>query len=131
MKHPSSKTAFFLYCLLIALIILLADLDKLPGSLFMKIPHYDWLAHFLLYGFFYRLLDSALKEREILLFKRPGSPALCISSAFIILEEISQLFLSSRTFSLMDLFMGFLGIGVFMKFRVSVPSETKILSDQG
>jgi glycopeptide antibiotics resistance protein len=114
------------------IIIILADLDKLPLHLLMRIPHYDWAAHAVLYGLFYGLLDSFLnliptgtfrfKSREI-------SFALLITSSLIIAEEFSQIFFASRTFSIMDIFMGFLGIYLFKRIwgkRNKIPKYTPV-----
>lgn len=107
------KIIFWLYCLLILNIIILADLNLLPLHLIRPIPHYDWAAHFLLYGLFYWLLSRMLMGKRTVLFRRPVEWAWLITLSLITTEEISQLFFPSRTFSLMDLFMGVLGMYLF------------------
>lgn len=115
MKH---KIAFWLYSFAIALIIILADLDLLPLHLLRPIPRYDWAAHLILYGLFYRLLSKLLNGRCLSIKSRSIEMALAATVILITAEETSQLLFSSRTFSLMDLLMGFLGIFLF---RIPLP----------
>jgi len=112
-----NKILLAVYCLCIVLIIILADLALLPLGLISRIPHYDWMAHLLLYGGLYSLLYRQTEKRIPLLFRCSLSPAFAITSAVIVLEEISQLFFESRTFSLADISMGFLGIGITTAVR--------------
>ncbi|MCP4180855.1 MAG: hypothetical protein GY756_24095 [bacterium] len=113
MKNLNKKKRVIIlivYCIFIASIIVLADLGKLPLKLLWRIPHYDWIAHFLLYAIFYIILDVAVMGKRISIFRRSISLAFLLISLLIIGEEISQLLFSSRTFSLIDLLMGLLGI---------------------
>lgn len=110
MKH---KIAFWSYCLFILAIVLMADLDLLPLHLLMPIPHYDWAAHFILYGLFYRLLSAMLVGRQFVVRGKSIEAAWLITICFVVLEEVSQILFSSRTFSLMDLAMGILGMYLF------------------
>jgi len=100
----------FPYCLLIIFTIVLADLGRLPLHLLYRIPHYDKAAHLVVYGLLYGLLDSVLKKRAISVLNRSFSVAFIITAALITAEEFSQLLIPSRTFSLADLLMGFIGI---------------------
>lgn len=108
-----NKIIFWLYCSAIIVIIILADLDLLPLHLLMPVPHYDWVAHLVLYGLFYHLLSRLLKNRRINLLGLSAERALVITVLFVTLEELSQILFSSRTFSIMDLLMGLLGIFIF------------------
>jgi len=112
-----NKILLAVYCLCILLIIILADLARLPLGLLSRIPRYDWMAHMLLYGGLYSLLYRQTEKRIPLLFRFSLSPAFAITSAVIVLEEISQLFFESRTFSLADICMGFLGICIAASVR--------------
>ncbi len=125
-SNQKNRAVFFsLYFIFILTIIILADLDKLPLHLLMKFPHYDWIAHFILYGFFYSLLNSLLMYKKVNLFGRRVSISFIISSFLITAEEFSQILFTSRTFSLMDLAMGFLGI-FFWKFLKERKRRKKI-----
>ncbi len=119
MKHGViMKKAFIFipYCFLIVLVIILADIGRLPLFLLSGIPHYDWLAHAVLYGFFYILLDYFLYKKEVYIMKKNISLSFLLTSILIIAEEFSQILFPSRTFSFMDLLMGFTGILLFRRF---------------
>ena len=78
------------------------------------IPHGDKVAHFLLMGTLSFLVNLALHGRTIHL--HPSRPMLLGTLAvtlIVLLEELSQIFLPSRTFSLADLTADFLGIFLF------------------
>lgn len=120
------KTYLIVYTSLILIIVILADMDRLPLHLLMKIPHYDWVAHFVLYGLFYKLLYEALNDRRLIIRRWSIELSFLIASVFIILEEFSQIFFPSRTFSLMDLLMGFLGIYLFRLFIKKLSGEPDI-----
>jgi len=107
-----NKVLLIVYCLCIILIIILADLAKLPLGALSGIPHYDWMAHLLLYGGLYILLCRQAEKQILAIFRFRISLAFVITSSIIVAEEVSQLFLESRTFSMMDISMGFLGIGI-------------------
>lgn len=107
------KLCFALYLVVIVLIVILADIGKLPLYLVMRIPHYDWIAHMFLYGLLYRLLENILCGKRISLFRWSIEKSFIITVLFITIEEFSQLMFPTRTFSLMDLFMGVLGIYLF------------------
>lgn len=113
------KLYFSLYCLLICLVIILADMDRLPLDMLSLIPHYDWIAHMILYGMFCGLLNSFLGGRKYYLFQWDIPTAFLLTVLFLTMEEVSQIFLVSRTFSFMDLFMGFLGAFLFALTRSS------------
>ncbi len=55
---------FFPYCFLISIIIILADMDKLPLNILIIIPHYDWAAHFVLYGLSIDFLIISCRKKE-------------------------------------------------------------------
>jgi len=70
------------------------------------------MAHLLLYGGLYILLCRQAEKQILAIFRFRISLAFVITSSIIVAEEVSQLFLESRTFSMMDISMGFLGIGI-------------------
>jgi polysaccharide biosynthesis protein VpsQ len=109
------KWIAILFALFIVLTIILADLGKLeiPGFI-NRIPHGDKAGHFILYGILTLLIDLSLfrslpnQSRNLLAVKCGLIFALLIG-----LEEYSQQFFSSRTFSLADLFASYLGVIIF------------------
>lgn len=114
-KYFSKNWAIACCCYFAVLlaIILFADLGMLPVRELSKIPHYDTIGHFFLYGIASYLSYRALRKRAIAIFgyNLPLGPA--IFTIFTIFEEVLQAILPHRTFSLLDLGASFLGIVVF------------------
>ncbi len=96
------------FLLFILSIILLANLGYGPAlwGFINNIPQGDKIGHFILYGLTLLSIESLWK------FKKLGVGAI-LSIFFVIIEELSQIFIVSRTFSLLDLFWSFAGIAVF------------------
>lgn len=109
------KRLAVLFGLFIIGIIVLADLGMLDILGFVnRIPYGDKAGHFILYGILTLLIDLA--------FIRSASPLsrrlLVLRVAFILailigLEEFSQRYFPNRTFSLVDLAFGYLGVMLF------------------
>ena len=95
-------------------LIVLADLDK--KNLIMDIGHAvpwgDKIGHFILFGTLALLLNVALKFKQIKIYKRMFHLGSVIVFSFAVVEEISQLAFSTRTFDLIDVLFDLLGIGI-------------------
>ena len=107
-------TIFFVICAL--LIIILADSGNLPRPIkdLYDFPYGDKVGHFLLMG----LLSFFLNRTALASFSshKPASVILAVSlslALFVSLEELSQQFLPTRTFSLTDLAVNYMGITFF------------------
>ncbi|MGB8982608.1 MAG: VanZ family protein [Anaerolineales bacterium] len=101
-----------LFTLFIILIIALADTGRL-GILAQinRIPHADKAGHFLLYGILILLIDLTLfRARSFPSRQRDAVMSGLILALLIGLEELSQQYFSSRTFSLGDLAASYLGL---------------------
>jgi VanZ family protein len=96
--------------LLMLLIIVLADLGMLPVALFAGIPEYDRIAHALIYGAFYWALRAFLGTKGFHFASWSLTWSSLIAITLILLEEFTQLFFDTRTFDLIDIFCGFLGV---------------------
>ena len=107
-------------------LIVLADADLLPDFInaIYDFPNGDKVGHFILYGllnfFITRAFLSALPTR------RGGWVTLSVGlilALFVALEELSQMFFSARTFSLLDLTASLLGIivGGWVAYKTNVP----------
>lgn len=107
-------------------LIVLADADLLPDFInaIYDFPNGDKVGHFVLYGllnfFITRAFLSSLPTR------RGGWVTLSVGSIlalFVALEELSQMFFSARTFSLLDLTASLLGIivGGWVAYKTNVP----------
>ena len=107
-------------------LIVLADADLLPDFInaIYDFPNGDKVGHFVLYGllnfFITRAFLSSLPTRR-------GSWATLsvglILALFVALEEFSQKYFASRTFSLLDLTASLLGIviGGWVAYKTNVP----------
>ena len=107
-------------------LIVLADADLLPDFInaIYDFPNGDKVGHFVLYGllnfFITRAFLSSLPTR------RGGWVTLSVGlilALFVALEELSQMFFSARTFSLLDLTASLLGIivGGWGAYKTNVP----------
>ena len=104
-----------LFGLFIICIIVLANNGMLSILGFVnQIPYGDKIGHFVLYGILTLLIDLALfrsrpdLSRNLIVLQVAFMLALLIG-----LEEYSQKFISSRTFSLVDLVFGYVGVILF------------------
>lgn len=99
----------------ILFIIYSAD-TKTPNifiSFTRTIPLGDKLGHFFLFGVLTLLLNFAFKLKKITIAKLKIYTGASLVSIFVILEELSQGFLPSRTLSFGDLTADFVGISLF------------------
>ena len=104
-----------LYCSAIALVVYLADHSQTQYVLawVRAIPGADKAGHFLLVGGMSFVLNYSFRARKVAL----GSVMLLLGSAIVFtvmtLEEISQLFIATRSFDPGDLLGDYLGIWFF------------------
>ncbi len=109
-----------LFILFIVVIIIFADQGIVPNPI--KIMYdYAWgdkLGHLILMGTLAFLVNLSCSARRIQLFSRSVLLGSLLVSLAVILEEVSQLFLPSRSFSWLDLSCDFLGI-VFASWLIS------------
>jgi len=112
MNSAAMKYLTGCFILLLLFIGYLANSGTGPDSFaFVKyVPGGDKTAHFMLMGMLSFLVNMSLAGAETKIFSLrvlKGSLTVCI---VVTLEEISQIFLSSRTFSLGDLACDYMGI---------------------
>ena len=87
--------------------------DTLLFAFVRSVPYGDKIGHFFLYGVLTLILNLALNLKAITLNKRKvfiGSVSVII---FIVIEELSQLFIPIRTVDYFDFLAGGTGIAVF------------------
>ena len=119
------KWITILFALCIGLIIVFADLGKLGFlGIVNSIPYGDKAGHFILYGILTLLLDLTIihAHRDInpkLIALRTG----LILALLIGIEEFSQQFIASRTFSVLDLIFSYLGLIFFSWVAVAINRE--------
>lgn len=109
-------------------LIVLADADLLPDFInaIYDFPNGDKVGHFVLYGLLNFFITRAFLSS--LPIRRSGWVALSVGlilALFVALEELSQMFFSARTFSLLDLTASFLGIviGGLVAYKTNVPKD--------
>jgi VanZ family protein len=105
-----------LYVLLVVGIITLANVGGTEQvfAVVRLVPYGDKLGHFVLIGLLALLADLALGRRDVTVgtMKVPLGPA--IVSVLVVLEELSQIALPTRSFDLLDLTADALGIALFV-----------------
>jgi hypothetical protein len=97
---------------LLATILIGADKGALPGFVrsFYAFPGGDKIGHFLLMGALSWLINMSLKARPALILSRNILLGSAIVFVVVTLEEVSQLWFRSRSFSLLDLGFSYAGI---------------------
>lgn len=117
--------AFWFYFAVLITIFALAYLRLIPTEI-AKIPFYDTIGHFILYGMTGYLAHRAL-NRPVFKFINldiPLGPVLI--SLFALVEEALQFFSPYRTFSLLDLASNFCGILLFYWIDLVLPPFKEI-----
>jgi len=114
-----------LFALFILLIIVLADTDRLGIlKLVNTLPLGDKVGHFVLYGMLALLINLTLFRS---LPSRSRTSIAVISGVILALliwiEEFSQQYFSSRTYSLSDLTAGYLGVIFFSWMAVKTKNK--------
>jgi VanZ family protein len=107
-----ARLVTLIYFLFIAWAVIATDRGTLPEPLMIiyKYPGLDKLAHFVLLGLMTYLLNLSLANRRIYLFSRPVLLGSAIMFVLALLDEFSQIFISTRTSTLGDLASSTLGI---------------------
>ena len=96
-------------------IIIQADLGQsiALSKLIRHLPYGDKMGHFLLYGILAFLVNLALKNRKLTIFGHQVLLGSLLVLVFALLEECTQMALSTRDFELWDMFCDLVGIVLF------------------
>jgi len=110
-----AKWALFGFTVFLFSLIWLADTGhgQWLYALARLVPGGDKTGHFVLFGLLSLLLNVVLQSSDLRLGRLVLLKGSLIVSVFAAGEEISQLFFRSRTFDLMDLSAGLVGIWLF------------------
>lgn len=100
--------AFGTYTAFIIIVLIGAYGGVIPTEIAL-VPAYDSIGHFVLYGIWFYLLHESLGRKMVSVMPL----AFLILFPIVALEEFAQVFASTRTFSLVDLFWGFAGMTMF------------------
>jgi len=106
------KVLSVIYIFLVCLVIGAAGLGRIPSELkfYHHIPYGDKVGHFFLIGILSFCISILDDFRSISLFKNKIYRGSVICFVLTSLEEFSQIFVSERTFSVMDLMSNYLGV---------------------
>lgn len=109
------KWITIVFIVLIILIIIVANLGLGPSffPFIYQIPGGDKIGHFFLMGILSFLVNSVLKTRKIRIFSINFLLGILIVMAIVTIEEVSQIFLDYRAFSIIDLVFDYFGIVLF------------------
>ncbi|MEM6785589.1 MAG: VanZ family protein [Bacteroidota bacterium] len=76
------------------------------------LPYGDKLGHLVLFGLLALALNVAFRLRTVALGRVRAYLGTALVSAFVVVEELSQLFIATRTFDLVDLLADTVGIAL-------------------
>jgi len=114
MVSAGIKILTVVYILILAGIIVLAGINGTKYFSFISdIPYGDKIGHFGLMGMLSLMVNLALRARGIRIWKLNYLLGSLIVAAVVLIEEVSQIFISGRTFDTGDLWFDFAGIFVF------------------
>ena len=106
------QLSFFLYCIFIVTMLLVADLGQMPNisALLQGYSGLDKVGHFVLVGILAWLLNSAFRLGQLNLGRLRIFVGTIVVVTVVTLEEVAQLWIHTRRFELIDLLAGYLGI---------------------
>jgi VanZ family protein len=115
-----AKVSAVMFVLLVASIVAAADRGALPNlvSTLYSFPGGDKLGHFLLMGTMSFLINFSLSAPSSSLQLRKVVKATIVIVLLVTLEEISQLWFRTRTFSFGDLSSSYLGVCCGLTFAL-------------
>ncbi len=114
----------FLYILTVGVIIYLANTGRLGpvAEMIRRVPYGDAVMHAVLMGLLAVAVNQLLNGRSLAWGRYSVFLASLLVIVFVIVEEVTQIFIANRTFSLIDLGADFIGIGfagIWMKRHAS------------
>ncbi len=109
------KTLAVIYIFILAGIVVLADVRETQFlfSFIRKLPFGDKLGHFFLMGIFSLTVNLALSAKSVRVWKLNYLLGSLIVLAIVTVEEVSQIFVTGRTFDAGDLLADATGIFIF------------------
>jgi len=104
-----------LFSAFVVFVVVQADRGQFPSFLswYRKIPYGDTFGHFFLIGLLAFLINLSLGNQALRIRGIPFLKGSFVVVIVVVLEELSQIFISSRSFSLSDLGADFVGIYFF------------------
>lgn len=120
MKNKFKYTGPLLFFTLICILIVIVDIKGTEYllSTIPKIPYGDKLGHFFIFGLLGLMVNNSLNSRRIRWLHMNCFLGSMLVFGFAVLEEFSQIFLSNRSFDLLDISADLTGIWLFSKLRI-------------
>jgi VanZ family protein len=116
------KWVTYIFIVLLILIVIAANMGL--GPLFFSfvylLPGGDKAGHFILMGLLSFLINSVMRASRVQVFSFDLLKGSLIVMAIVTIEELSQIFLKYRGFSLFDLFFDYTGIIIFGRFAAFI-----------
>jgi VanZ family protein len=112
-ERGSIKITPLWYTIVIFLVLLVASVLAYLGAfpvIIKKIPYYDSIGHFFLFGILAFSLDNALRKRMVTAAKLSMPLGALVVAFYAVIDEGLQFFSSVRSFDLRDLLFSLLGI---------------------
>jgi VanZ family protein len=108
------------FAIFLVMIILAADFGLMSGVFIFlnRLPYGDTIGHFILLGLLSLLVSLGFPTKYVRLNGLTILKSSLLITAVITLEELSQLFLANRRFSLLDLLANYAGIWLFGELGV-------------
>ena len=110
-----TKIAAIVYFVILGMIVYAANQGTLSRSVsfYRKIPFGDDLGHFFLMGILSFFATIVSGQRRVCIARFRISPGPIVVFVIVLMEELSQMFIPTRTFSFSDLTADILGIVTF------------------
>jgi polysaccharide biosynthesis protein VpsQ len=124
-----------LFSAFVVFVVVQADRGQFPSFLswYLNIPYGDTFGHFFLIGLLAFLVNLSLKNQTLRIRRILFLKGSVMVGNVVVLEELSQIFISSRNFSFSDLGADFAGIYFFGRLARrfgSVNSKPVSLSEE-
>ena len=116
------KWVTYIFIVLLILIVIAANMDLGPSffSFVYLLPGGDKAGHFILMGLLSFLINSVMCASRLQVFSFDLLKGSLIVMAIVTIEELSQIFLQYRGFSIFDLFFDYTGIIIFGRFAAFI-----------
>lgn len=116
------KWVTYIFIVLLILIVIAANMGLGPSffSFVYLLPGGDKAGHFILMGLLSFLINSVMRASRVQVFSFDLLKGSLIVMAIVTIEELSQIFLQYRGFSIFDLFFDYTGIIVFGQFAAFI-----------
>lgn len=123
------KWLTIIFVIILIIIVVAANMGLGPSffAFVYLLPGGDKAGHFILMGFLSFLINSVMRASRIKVFNFDLLKGSLIVLAIVTIEELSQLFLKHRGFSIFDLFFDYTGIIIFGHFAAYMVNRQCLL----